>query len=98
MCLEPSFTINFNPTMFLARKEIPLLYLLLFVSLFFASSCNSQNEQPNFIIIYCDDLGYGDIGTYGNTTHRTPHLAGRPYLAKPADPEKMIACIEEHTA
>lgn len=25
-------------------------------------------------------------------------IAGRPYLAKPADPEKVIACIEEYTS
>ncbi len=31
-------------------------------------------KQPNFIIFYCDDLGYGDLGCYGSDTIRTPHL------------------------
>ena len=31
-------------------------------------------EKPNFIFIYCDNLGYGDIGCFGSTKHRTPHL------------------------
>jgi len=31
-------------------------------------------RKPNFIIIFCDDLGYGDLGCYGHPTIRTPHL------------------------
>ena len=30
--------------------------------------------RPNFIVISCDNLGYGDIGPFGSTLHRTPHL------------------------
>lgn len=31
-------------------------------------------RQPNLVVIYADDLGYGDTGAYGNTIHRTPHI------------------------
>ncbi len=31
-------------------------------------------ERPNFVVIFCDDLGYGDLGCYGHPTIRTPHL------------------------
>ncbi len=31
-------------------------------------------EKPNFIVINIDDLGYGDIGPYGNEKRRTPQL------------------------
>ena len=31
-------------------------------------------RTPNFIIIFCDDLGYGDIGCFGSTKHRTPNI------------------------
>src|SRR5687768_6985671 len=30
--------------------------------------------SPNLVIIFCDDLGYGDLGCFGHPTVRTPHL------------------------
>ncbi|MBW7866580.1 MAG: sulfatase [Candidatus Hydrogenedentes bacterium] len=31
-------------------------------------------KKPNFVVIFCDDLGYGDLACYGNTQIRTPRL------------------------
>ncbi len=31
-------------------------------------------RPPNFIIIFCDDLGYGDLGCFGSNKHRTPDI------------------------
>jgi len=33
-----------------------------------------DSEKPNFIVIFCDDMGYGDVGCFGSTKHRTPNL------------------------
>ena len=30
--------------------------------------------RPNFIIIFCDNLGYGDVGCFGSKLHRTPNI------------------------
>lgn len=51
-----------------------LLFGLLPMALFLISCKTPQDHKPNFIIIYCDDLGYGDIGPYGNKVHKTPNL------------------------
>ncbi len=32
------------------------------------------SETPNFVVIFADDLGYGDLGVYGHPTIRTPNL------------------------
>lgn len=46
-----------------------IIFLALFVNLLSA-------RQPNVIFIFCDDLGWGDLGAYGNKDIATPHIDG----------------------
>ncbi len=31
-------------------------------------------DRPNLLLFLASDLGFGDVGCFGNTAHRTPHL------------------------
>lgn len=52
----------------------------LFILLFFAFSCQEKETSspsesyPNIVYIFTDDLGYGDIGAFGATDIKTPHI------------------------
>lgn len=51
-------------------RRLCALILLAFLSF----SATAAEKKPNFVVIFCDDLGYGDLGCYGNPTIATPHL------------------------
>lgn len=40
----------------------------------FVSNSETAAAPPNFVIIFCDDLGYGDVGCFGSEKHRTPNI------------------------
>lgn len=46
----------------------------LFIALMAVSSLALGQQKPNVIYIYADDLGYGELGVYGQTKIKTPFL------------------------
>jgi len=43
--------------------------------IFAALACLALNATPpNLVVVFCDDLGYADIGPFGGKLARTPHL------------------------
>ncbi len=52
-------------------------YFLLFLILVnLSSNLNAENKStpPNIIVIFCDDLGYADLSSYGSLWNQTPEI------------------------
>lgn len=45
-----------------------------FLSIFILAAGLQAGDQPNFVVIFCDDLGYGDLSCFGHPTIKTPNL------------------------
>jgi arylsulfatase A len=57
-----------------------LVVILTLPLLFYGCTTSKQNtKKPNIVIIYIDDLGYGDVACYGATGVKTPNV---DFLAK----------------
>lgn len=65
------------------KRQLRFTYMVIAMVLML-SACKSKEEktpvkedrpeQPNIVIIYADDLGYGELGAYGATELETPNL------------------------
>ncbi len=57
--------------MFSIQRKIAVIFLVLLIS---TSISAQQNKNPNIILIYTDDLGYGDISCNGFSAIQTPNI------------------------
>ena len=61
--------------MFSAQPRTSIFLSLLAVSCVEMCSAGVREDQlPNFVIIFMDDMGYADIGPFGAEGYETPHL------------------------
>ncbi len=58
----------------MSPRFLPVLLCLVALTLAPLSAATSAVRPPNIVIIFADDLGYGDLGCYGSPSIRTPHL------------------------
>jgi len=59
---------------FFTKAVVAMVAMLLLNSYLYAQKQSIDAKHPNIIIIFCDDLGYGDIGKYGATLYTTPNI------------------------
>jgi len=43
-------------------------------SVFQQKSAGASAEKPNLVIVFCDDVGYADVGVFGAKGYQTPNL------------------------
>jgi arylsulfatase A len=55
------------------KRYLTLLTILLCTGVR-SPACKAAARLPNIVFILADDLGYGDLGCYGNASNRTPHI------------------------
>ncbi len=56
------------------RVRISNKFVLQILLVIFSQFVFAQNKQPNLIFILTDDMGWKDLGCYGNKFTETPHI------------------------
>lgn len=51
-----------------------MFFCLIIISTTTSGAQNPSDHPPNIIILLADDLGYGDLSSYGSPTIKTPHI------------------------
>jgi len=57
------------------RWRLGLICCLVASCYFATQSCAADSKRPpNIVIVFCDDLGYGDVGVFGAKGYATPNI------------------------
>ncbi|MEX0774069.1 MAG: sulfatase [Balneolales bacterium] len=59
----------------LKKEAVISIAILLLVSANSIAQNKSEEQKPNFVIIFIDDMGYGDLESYGATGYETPNTS-----------------------
>lgn len=61
-----------HPTRF--SRGLLILWALSLLTVVSSATTLAAEKLPNIVVIFADDLGYGDLGCFGHPTIRTPNL------------------------
>ncbi len=52
------------------------LQIAVYVGVLISAAAATADERPNVVVLFADDMGYGDPGCYGHPKIRTPNIDG----------------------
>ena len=60
--------------LWLSKSRLTAIGFLSLISILAPAQQKSDKKNPNIVLIYLDDLGYGDVSAYQSGTLRTPNM------------------------
>ena len=55
-------------------NQLPFKRILIIGVICILGICLSAKQKPNIVLMFIDEMSYGDIGPFGNKINQTPHL------------------------